>query len=232
MAMHRIPTYDKLEGEWVVDTRMGRERGDLEYVASEFAHSGLIFPYNTKPKGTNDYQEHDHYFKGVIKAVIDHPDTFSIEGLEEYYSKQEQELLHAIQQKMLEVRNGQKFTVKSNSELYDLVVNCYNSNSYEILEDYLSEDCVYRSQWVFEEMRGGHKIASFLVDKSNAIAKSGQFPIAKKVNILSPKEQTAIAISQGSSDVAVILLLGIENGRIHSFDLCMPGLFSYEDSRN
>ena len=105
MAEFKIPTYDKIECEWVVDTKYGRERGDLEYVASEFAHTGLISPYNTKPKGSSDYQEHDHYFKGVIKAVIDHPDTFSIEGLEEYYSKQERELLHAIQQKMIEVRN-------------------------------------------------------------------------------------------------------------------------------
>jgi hypothetical protein len=45
---------------------------------------------------------HDHYFEGVLEALLDDPEGFSIQGYEEYYSKQEMELLEAIQRKLKE----------------------------------------------------------------------------------------------------------------------------------
>ena len=45
------------------------EEGDLLYVASEYAGSGLYFPYHTsKALGGRG---HDHYFAGVLEALIE-----------------------------------------------------------------------------------------------------------------------------------------------------------------
>ena len=117
-------------------------------------------------------------------------------------------------------------------DLYDIVIGCYNSNSYFDLKEYMNDDCVYRSQWVFDEMRGKDKIAEYLIQKSVAIAQSGKFPKAKKVRLTSYPYSLAIAITQGDDTVAVILMLNIESDKISSFDLCEPGLFCYEDVQN
>ena len=45
---------------------------------------------------------HDHYFEGVLEALLDDPEGFSIRGFEEHYSKQEIEMLEAIQRKLRE----------------------------------------------------------------------------------------------------------------------------------
>ena len=74
------------------------KEGDLLYVASEYARTGFCFPYRTKD--TKDWQEHAHGFEGVIEALLEDPENFSIEGFEEYYSRQELEMLMAIQEKL------------------------------------------------------------------------------------------------------------------------------------
>ena len=79
------------------------EEGDLLYVASEYARTGLYFPYRTKD--TKDWQEHAHGFEGVIEALLEEPESFSIEGFEEYYSRQELEMIKAIQEKLQENRS-------------------------------------------------------------------------------------------------------------------------------
>ena len=43
-----------------------------------------------------------NHFDGVHKALPDDPEGFSIQGFEEYYSKQEIEMLGAIQRKLKE----------------------------------------------------------------------------------------------------------------------------------
>ena len=45
---------------------------------------------------------HAHNFEGVLEALLDDPEGFSIQGLEEYYSQQEIEMLEAIQRKLKE----------------------------------------------------------------------------------------------------------------------------------
>ena len=74
------------------------EEGDLLYVASEYARTCPYFPYHTtKALGGHG---HDHNFEGVLEALLDDPEGFSIQGYEEYYSKQETEMLEAIQRKL------------------------------------------------------------------------------------------------------------------------------------
>ena len=72
------------------------------YVASEFARTGLYFPYNDSQTKDREYSSHDHYFEGVLKALLDDPEGFSIEGFEEYYSAQEREMLKAVQKRLLQ----------------------------------------------------------------------------------------------------------------------------------
>ncbi len=72
------------------------------YVASEFARTGVYFPYNDSQTKDQEYSGHDHYFEGVLKALLDDPEGFSIEGFEEYYSVQEREMLEAVQKRLLQ----------------------------------------------------------------------------------------------------------------------------------
>ena len=44
--------------------------------------------------------DHEHTFNGVLKALLEDPEYFSIEGFEEYYSEQERQLLSKMQEKL------------------------------------------------------------------------------------------------------------------------------------
>jgi len=100
-----LPHYDRMRRCWTVDfPDRDAEEGDLLYVASEFARTGLYFPYNDSQTKGSEYAGHSHGFEGVIQALLDDPDGFTIKGFEEYYSKQEREMLQAIRSKLLEIR--------------------------------------------------------------------------------------------------------------------------------
>ena len=98
------PNYDRRRKCWRVDfLDRDSEEGDLLYVASEFARTGLYFPYNDSQTKDREYSGHAHYFEGVIRALLDDPEGFTIKGFEEYYSAQEQEMLAAIQKRLQEI---------------------------------------------------------------------------------------------------------------------------------
>lgn len=93
------PYYDWQDKCWRVNfPDRDAEEGDLLYVAGEYVRTCLYYPYHTtKASGGHG---HDHYFEGVLEALLDDPDGFSIQGYEEHYSKQEVEMLEAIQWKL------------------------------------------------------------------------------------------------------------------------------------
>lgn len=97
---HR-PCYDRVDKCWrVTFPDRDAEEGDLLYVASEYTRTGLYFPYyTTKAMGGRGL---DHYFEGVLEALLNDPEGFSIYGYEEYYSRQEIEMLKSIQKKLRE----------------------------------------------------------------------------------------------------------------------------------
>ena len=102
---HYLPHYDRMKRCWTVDfPDRDAEEGGLLYVASEFARAGLYFPYNDSQTKDSEYSGHSHGFEGVIQALLDDPDGFSIEGFEEYYSKQERAMLQAIRDRLFETR--------------------------------------------------------------------------------------------------------------------------------
>ncbi len=103
------PWYDKKKKCWRVDfPDRDSEEGDLLYVASEFARTGLYFPYNDSQTKDRDYDGHAHYFEGVLKALLDDPKEFTIKGLEECYSAQEQEMLAAVQERLRQMQEEKK----------------------------------------------------------------------------------------------------------------------------
>jgi len=103
------PWYDRRKKCWRVDfPDRDSEEGDLLYVASEFARTGLYFPYNDSHTKDRDYDGHAHHFEGVLKALLDDPEEFTIKGLEEYYSAQEQEMLAAVQERLRQMQEEKK----------------------------------------------------------------------------------------------------------------------------
>ena len=63
--------------------------------------TGLYYPYNVAVTAGKEYSGHAHSFEGVIQALLDDPAGFSIAGFEEFYSKQEQEMLLDIRNKLM-----------------------------------------------------------------------------------------------------------------------------------
>ena len=93
------PYYDRKDKCWRVSVPdRDAEVGDLLYVAGEYALKCLYFPYHTT-KAVDGYG-HAHDFEGVLGALLNDPEEFSIQGYEEYYSEQEIEMLGAIQKKL------------------------------------------------------------------------------------------------------------------------------------
>ena len=100
------PFYDELQRTWKVDIPgWGTEEGELLYVIGEYTRSGLWYPFTKAKSAGRGYQYHEHTFTGVIEALLSDPTDFSVVGFEEYYSKQERDLLVMLQTKLLEERS-------------------------------------------------------------------------------------------------------------------------------
>ena len=99
-------THNKQQFEWYafVDGRM--ERGDIEYVCSEFAKRSLYYPYHLKGKEIDGWEHHQHEFASVLSTLIDSPEIFSVCGFEEYYSEQQIFFLGSVQKRLLELRDS------------------------------------------------------------------------------------------------------------------------------
>ena len=97
------PYYDRGAATWRVDfPDRDSEEGSLLYVASEYAWTGLYFPYNTSETKGKSYSGHEHSFEGVIHALLDDPEGFTIKCFEDSYSQQERDMLTAIRKKLLQ----------------------------------------------------------------------------------------------------------------------------------
>ncbi len=111
------------------------------------------------------------------------------------------------------------------NKLVEKMTECYNSNDFSDIINYLDENCIYTSQWVLDEISGNSAVASYLIDKTKAIAKSGSFATAKTVEIKSPVQKHAVLVSQSGTDVMV--LVSEKDGKISAIELCMPSLFEF-----
>lgn len=103
------PHYDQKSGQWTTRVDERRESGGIEYVCAEFAKKGLIYPFRTDSDETA-WHDHEHTFAGVLAALLDSPVSFSLRGFEEYYSKQELEMLCKVQEKLLVMKKSSSAT--------------------------------------------------------------------------------------------------------------------------
>lgn len=100
------PFYDELQRTWKVDIPgWGVEEGELLYVIGEYTRSGLWYPFTKAELAERGYQHHEHTFTGVVEALLSDPSDFSVAGLEEFYSKQELDLLEKLQTNLLVERS-------------------------------------------------------------------------------------------------------------------------------
>lgn len=115
-------------------------------------------------------------------------------------------------------------------DLLGILIECYNNNDFTRLDKFLSNNCKYTSQWVFDEMIGCDKICDYLIAKSKRIAETGAKVVAKRVTILSPYPgQEAALMFQGNDQTpSCIILIKIEKELIKQIDICMPELFTYK----
>lgn len=97
--MRTIRVTDK--GQIKVKPDTTRIAMSLEGIYPEYARTGLYYPYNVAVTAGKEYSGHAHSFEGVIQALLDDPAGFSIAGFEEFYSKQEQEMLLDIRNKLM-----------------------------------------------------------------------------------------------------------------------------------
>lgn len=95
------PFYDEEKQCWRVRFQdRPDEEGDLLYVVSEFIKSGLIYRYNIQQTQKQGINGHAHSFEGVLQAVLNNPDSFTIDGFEPDYSAQEIEMLKAFKEQL------------------------------------------------------------------------------------------------------------------------------------
>ncbi len=59
----------------------------------EFACVGLYYPYHLEGFDEKNYQPHAHSFEALVREILENYAIFSIDGFEEYYSKQELEFI-------------------------------------------------------------------------------------------------------------------------------------------
>ena len=100
IVKHEIPRYDSIDKKWKLTTDWGEEEGDAIYIATEFVKGGLYYPFHTEPKINDCYQYHVHAFSEVVEFLLRKPKFFAINGYEEFYSKQEIELLENLIEKL------------------------------------------------------------------------------------------------------------------------------------
>ena len=116
------------------------------------------------------------------------------------------------------------------SDLLGLLIECYNKNDFLPLRPYLSDDCKYTSQWVFDEMVGGNRICDYLITKSKRISEAGSIVIAKRATILNPYfgREAALMFQDDKESPSCIILIKTEKEHITQIDICMPELFEFK----
>ena len=115
-------------------------------------------------------------------------------------------------------------------DLLGLLIDCYNKNDFSSLRPYLSENCRYTSQWVFDEMVGGDTICDYLIAKSKHISETGRFVVAKRVSVLNPYPgQEAALMFQGNEETpSCIILIEVESKKISQIDICIAFVTEFQ----
>ena len=79
-----VPVQDDTSGIWCVQTEHGFESGDINYIASEFSGTGLIYHFMH-----NGERDHVHGFESVLVQILKDPEYVDIVTDYGEYSDQE-----------------------------------------------------------------------------------------------------------------------------------------------
>lgn len=86
----------------------------------------------------------------------------------------------------------------------NLLAHAYNTRNASFLEKLLSDDLLYASQWVLEEMRGNQEFLSYLSAKFSSITKAGSAIFAE---LATYRGTHCLVIAQGSKENPVATML-------------------------
>ena len=141
-------------------------------------------------------------------------------------------------------------------EYLQIVGSCYATGDFEMLYPYLSDDCVWESQWRLTPETGKESVINYFNKKGMLLRESGNFPkwmVVEFIDNMNPMMNVdiikgnkaeratvglmyqpgklALFLSQQLDDLqnAIILDLSInDSGEIKRIDLCMPELFKFK----
>ena len=86
-----VPVLDDASGIWCVQTGYGFESGDINYIASEFVGTGLIYHFMD-----NGEMDHVHGFESVLVEILKDPEHVDIMTDYGEYSDQEVQMVKGI----------------------------------------------------------------------------------------------------------------------------------------
>ena len=86
-----VPIQDDAFGIWCVQTGHGFESGDINYIASEFSGTGLIYHFMH-----NGEMDHVHEFESVLVEILKDPEHVDIMTDYGEYSDQEVQMVKGI----------------------------------------------------------------------------------------------------------------------------------------
>ena len=86
-----VPIQDDASGIWCVQTGHGFESGDINYIASEFSGTGLIYHFMH-----NGEMDHVHEFESVLFEILKDPEHVDIVTDYGEYSDQEIQMVKGI----------------------------------------------------------------------------------------------------------------------------------------
>ena len=142
-------------------------------------------------------------------------------------------------------------------ERLKLLCKGYSTGKFDDLFPYLSDDCVFESQWVFIPNTGKEEVIDYLVAKGETLRRNGSFAectIVEFVGSFNPIKNANIHLNGGEPQignlglwydegklavlmrqqledelVSIIVEMDLdENDLISRIDLCMPELFRFK----
>lgn len=96
-----VPHYCPKSREWRCRIGKNEVRGSIEIVFEELTRFCEVYDYLVRDNQTTEESWHDHFYSKVMSCLIQMPEHFRVEGFEEQYSKQQIELIKAVQEKLL-----------------------------------------------------------------------------------------------------------------------------------
>lgn len=115
----------------------------------------------------------------------------------------------------------------------EILCKCYSTGRFDGIFPFMSEDCIFDSQWVFDALNGKNKVIRYLNGKGETLRKHKCCPTCMVVRFTTyPAGKFAMLMIQTTGDEinrAIVDLQLDENDLISRIDLCIPQLYKFEN---